>query len=280
MSDILNSPRTATSLAIEAAQTSYMDWGAVVAGALVGIAVIAVMTTFGSAVGLSLASPMESHGFAASAIAVAAAIWTMWIVISGYVVAGYIAGRIRHIGVDTSPEEAEIRNGAHGLVAWAITTIAVASLTTFVVSSGSHALGNKASPNSDRTAYVADELLRGSGQNGTYQGGTYNDGLRREVASILRNAALPGGVSADDKAYLVRLVSAGGPVGEDANGRVVAAIAEIKANADAVRKTGILFAFLTAASLAVGAAAAWAAAKLGGAHRLDYRGISALTRWR
>jgi hypothetical protein len=259
----------------EIGPVSYMDWGAVVAGALVGIAVIATLTAFGSAVGLSLTSPYLGRGFSAYGTAVAIAIWAMWVVISGDIAAGYLAGRLRHASVESSRDEAELRNGAHGLVAWALTTIVVALLTAFAVFGGAKAVSSNAPQTADHAQYVADQLLRGERLEPPY-----DQGRHREVASVLRTASLPGGVNADDKAYLVRIVTARGADNAEAERQVDAAIADVKAEADALRKGGVLIGFLTAASLAIGAAAAWWAAKAGGAHRLDYRGISALTRWK
>jgi hypothetical protein len=42
---------------------------------------------------------------------------------------------------------------------------------------------------------------------------------------------------------------------------------EMKADADKARKVSVYLAFLTAATLALGAAAAWGATRLGGRHR-------------
>jgi hypothetical protein len=274
MSDVLNIPTASTSVAGDTAPSSYIDWTAVIAGALVGIAIITTLTVFGAAVGLSLTTPTLGHGFGAYATAVAIALWTMWVVISGHVAAGYIAGRMRHLTIDTSPEEADMRNGAHGLVAWAITTIVVALLTAFAIFGGERALADGAARNEDHPTYVADQLLRAEAA------AVYSDARHREVAAILRTASHTGTLSADDRAYLVGLATSRGATPADVERRVDAAVADVKDHADAARKIGVLVGFLTAASLAVGAAAAWWAARLGGAHRLDYRGISALTRWR
>jgi hypothetical protein len=271
MSDIMIA--STEPVTVETETSSYIDWAAVLSGALVGIAIIATLMAFGSAIGLSLTSPYLGHGLSATAAAVAITMWTMWVVISGHIAAGYIAGRMRHASNDTSLDEAEMRNGAHGLVAWAVTTIIVALLTAFAVFGGEHALSAAAPENTDHARYVADQLLRGD------QPTVYDEGRHREVAAVLRTASHPGGVTADDKAYLAKLAAPHGTGSADAERRVDAAIADVKAAADSARKAGVLVGFLTAASLAIGAAAAWWAATIGGAHRLDYRGISIFTRW-
>jgi hypothetical protein len=274
MPDTLSAARPATTVAIETAQAPYIDWASVVAGTFVGAAVIATLTAFGSAVGLSVTSAFRGHGASAYATAVAVAIWTLWVVISGYIAAGYVAGRMRHLSIDASEHEAELRNGTHGLVAWAITTIIVAALTASAVFGGQHAFSSQSGGIAE-PSYAADQLLRTDRPDGGY-----DQGLHHEVATILQRAALPGGVSSDDRTYLVRLVTARGAPAADATKRVDTAITEVKDQAETARKTGVLLGFLTAASLAVGAAASWWAAKVGGAHRQDYVGVSAFTRWR
>ncbi|WP_210234897.1 hypothetical protein [Methylocystis sp. B8] len=72
----------------------------------------------------------------------------------------------------------------------------------------------------------------------------------------------------------------------DAEKRVDALSEQMKTSADNVRaanettsKGGILFAFLTAASMVLGAAAAWWGAGVGGRHRDEQFDASHLTRW-
>jgi hypothetical protein len=84
-----------------------------------------------------------------------------------------------------------------------------------------------------------------------------------------------GKLNDDDRAYLARLVSDETGLNQaDADARVDMAITglnQARANAmrlaERARKFGILITFLTAASLAVGAAACWWAATIGGRHR-------------
>jgi hypothetical protein len=89
---------------------------------------------------------------------------------------------------------------------------------------------------------------------------------------ILAAGAVTGGVSADDKAYVAHLVATRTGLSQtDAEKRVnevlAAAEAAVKTAAEKARKAGVLLAFLTAASLLAGAAAASWAARLGGQHR-------------
>ena len=97
-----------------------------------------------------------------------------------------------------------------------------------------------------------------------------------------------GTISADDKAYLARLIQArtglAQPEAEQRIDRVMATLQSAaeaaKAAADKARRIGVIVAFVTAASLVLSAAAAWWAAGLGGRHRDEGTDFSHLVRWR
>jgi hypothetical protein len=103
---------------------------------------------------------------------------------------------------------------------------------------------------------------------------------RQEVSRILLTGVADGSLSGDDRAYLVRVVAARAGLSQaDAEKRVDALTEQLKTSADKARKAGILLAFLTAASLVLGAAAAWWGAGVGGRHRDEKFDASHLTRW-
>ncbi len=84
-----------------------------------------------------------------------------------------------------------------------------------------------------------------------------------------------------DKSYLVNEISSRSGVPQaDAQIRLDQTITTLKAQADTIRRFGILEAFLTAASLLVSGVAAWWAATIGGKHRNEGIDHSHLTRWR
>ena len=103
---------------------------------------------------------------------------------------------------------------------------------------------------------------------------------RQEVSRILLTGVADGSLSSDDHAYLVHLVAARTGISQaDAEKRVDALTEQMKTAADKARKAGILLAFLTAATLVLGAAAAWWGAGVGGRHRDEKFDASHLTRW-
>lgn len=112
----------------------------------------------------------------------------------------------------------------------------------------------------------------------------------REAASrVMATRITDGRLPDDDRAYLTRIVMDNTGLGEaEAAARVdqaVAGLQQARATAQDVaeraRRFGILVTFLTAASLAIGAAACWWAAILGGQHRDQAIDIGYLFgRWR
>ena len=103
---------------------------------------------------------------------------------------------------------------------------------------------------------------------------------RQEVSRILLTGVADGSLSGDDRAYLVHVVAVHTGLSQaDAEKRVDALSEHLKTAADKARKAGILLAFLTAASLLLGAAAAWWGAGVGGRHRDEKFDASHLMRW-
>jgi hypothetical protein len=292
---------TASQIARRPPGASYVEWSAIFAGALLASAIIVLMTAFGSAIGLSLVSPY--NGPSPSLFYVALALWSTWITVSSFVAGGYVTGRLRRPIDGATPHEVHVRDGAHGLVVWAATVVIGASLATISLSSavttmslssaiktgadqaksGAPAFSSSLAPVADSMGYESDALMRNNGAPAS--GGAETS--RQEVARILMKGAANGSLNADDRAYLARIVSAhDGLKQADAEKRVDAISDQIKTSADkeraateSLRKATIMLAFLTAASMVLGTAAAWWGAGVGGRHRDDNFDASHLTRW-
>jgi hypothetical protein len=92
--------------------------------------------------------------------------------------------------------------------------------------------------------------------------------VRAEASRVLLTSSSHSGVSADDRAYLIQMVSATtGLTGPDAERRVDTVIADAGKAISRTRASTIILAFSLAASLLFGAIAAWAGAEAGGRHR-------------
>lgn len=259
---------------------SYVQWGPIIGGAVIATAISTIMTVFGSAIGLSMVSADFEKSSSATALAVAGALWALWVMASATMAGGYLAGRMRQPSFDANGEERKARDATHGLLVWAtgallITVVATSSLfgaaktAASGVASASSGAASLVSQNVDPLAMALDNVMRANGQ----QPPTAEE--RDEASRIFINALKNGKIEQGDRDYLAsRLAARSGISEQDAQKRIDDAYARIsqaketaKQAAERARKIAVLTAFLTAAALLVGAAAAAWAATLGGEHR-------------
>jgi hypothetical protein len=273
---------------------SHVDVGAILGGAVVAAAISWVMTSFGAGIGLAAASTNSDFGHGGVAIGVATGLWVLWIAVSSFAVGGYIAARMRRLTFDSSEHERDLRDGAHGLLAWAVGVIflaclavpAVVGVTKGLADSGAARAIARTSGDSDATglAHAVDRLSRSGASGAPADTTTFRGDLQRS----LELAASSGAMAADDKAYLSQQIAAREGVTpaeattriDDAVARLAAAAQKAREVAASARRAGVILAFLTGASLVVSAAAAWWAASMGGKHRDQQFDISHLTNWR
>jgi hypothetical protein len=274
--------RTATTAEM-APMHSYVDWAAVLAGAFIACAIFVVLTTFGSAIGLTLTSPYPGSGFSGKVATWVTGIWELWVAVSAFAVGGYLAGRLRQRAHDATEHESDVRDSAHGLLVWALAALLgtwIVSMTARDIAHSVNGGGGDRTPiagKADPARYAADAMLRTDKPTP----GGYDEPLHKEVASVLAAYATGVGITQDDAAYLTRVTAAHSGISEgDAQQRVTTAVRQVRDNANRARRTAVMVAFLTAVSLAVGAAAAWAAAGLGGRHRDEGIDASDMFRWR
>lgn len=240
---------------------SYVEWGAVWAGAAAALAVSFVLLTFGAAVGLAAVSPWSLTSTSVTAVGVGSAFWILLVSLWSFALGGYLSARLRHQWSDGVMEEVEFRDKAHGLVSWATAVTVAAVIATAVASPGSRSGGFGDSP---VTATAVDKIVR------TTKAGVpaADVALRREVARALASNLSSNALTAADRAFLIGVVEArGGAPAPEAATRVTQAFSELKTATDRIRKAGVVMGFLVAATLMVGAAVAWWAAGVGGEHR-------------
>jgi hypothetical protein len=266
---------------------SYVDWSAIIAGAVLASAIAFVLLTFGSAIGLTATSPFKGEGLRGTALAVAITLWVLLVQIFSFISGAYLAGRLRRRVPDATDAEAELRDASHGLLVWALGSLigaylaasaisgivkggaeAARSAATGVTAATTSGMPGTATNAGDALGYVADKLLRSDAS----EANADPKAIRAEVVRILAAGAVSGEVAADDRAHLARLVAARTGLSQsDAEKRVdevlARADAAAKTAAEKARRAGVLLAFLTAAALLASAAAAWWAARLGGRHR-------------
>jgi hypothetical protein len=290
---------TLASVREASARSTNTDWPAILAGAAVAGAISFVMGAFGTAIGLSLTSPYEGASMAVHLIALT--LWMLWITVSSFALGGYVTGRLRRRAADATQEEVEVRDGVHGLVLWSaamvifalITGVSIFQLAKTGVSAALSDTGKTEASTLAPAINPADErvdfLLRGDGD---VNARGVNMPMPAEypraiVKRIVERGMASGEISGEDRAYLVNvLASRTGLAPQDAERRVDATAerlrednAKAKETAETARKTGILLAFLSAATMLIGAAAAWSGATLGGRHRDENIGVASLSRF-
>lgn len=252
--------------------TSYVDWGAIFAGAMATAALSFVLLTAGAAIGLSLVSPYPSLSYGKWAATVSTA-WALVVTIGSFLAGGYIAGRMRSAWSETNSDEVQFRDGIHGLLVWSM-SIFIGGALAFIAGTVGNLVGaqsgrsvNPASARGFVLASTVDVLLRGSDVTAGASGPANAD-LRDEVTRVLVRAASSGNLSPEDRTYLSQVVSrrAGGAVA-DAEKRVMDAYTGANIAIDLARTTAVLVGLVTATALMIGLVATWYAAQRGGHHR-------------
>jgi len=275
----------------ETAGLSFVEWGAVLAGAVLAAAISFVLLTFGAAIGLSATSPWPNSGLSAKVIASLAVFWAMAQQIGSIMLGGYVAGRMRSRWHEPG-HEAEFRDGLHGALVWAVAVLISASLVFMTAgmaaSTGADIAGKAAGSlvgTTDPMDAVLDTML---GPTATAQAAApgapaagpptsarpraanaaTGDGTRAEASRILASSVASGSITSENRTQLAQLVAQRTGVSQqEAERRVDAAVNSARAAADKARRAAILTGFVTAAGLLLSLAAGWWAAMRGGHHR-------------
>jgi len=276
------------------ASGSFVEWGAVLAGAFLAASISFVLLTFGTAIGLSATSSWPNSGASAKVLATLAVLWAMMQQIGAFMAGGYVAGRMRARWHEPTQHEVEFRDGLHGGLVWAVGIVIGAALALATAGAAaktgidvaSKAAGMAASSSVEPMDAVLDSMLRpttvaqatgapappaGAAPAGTSasRGRAANtDETRSEMARILTNSVASGSLSDQNRNYLAQLVAQrSGLSQQEAERRVNEAFTAAREAADKARKGAILTGFVTAASLIISFGAAWWAAMRGGHHR-------------
>jgi hypothetical protein len=255
----------------------YVQWGAVFAGAVSAAALATVLHAFAGAIGLAVSSTAPTWRDASIGLWILSGVYLILVGLAAYGLGGYIAGLLRErFGTTARADEIEFRDNVHGLLVWAIATLITAFLILAAASAGTRLAapsGGNAGPatsvgGENIIAFDIDRLLRSDRRTADT-----GDVSRAEVARILLTSSSHSGVVAEDRTYLVRLVSLRTGLGApEAERRVDSAIASAKNNIARARRSTTILAFMAGAAALLGAVAAWFAAAVGGQHRDDTTG--------
>jgi hypothetical protein len=233
---------TTTDAVIAASPGSYVEWGAVIAGAVSAAALSFLLLTFGSAIGLTLSSPWPHAGASGLTLVVLATLFAIFVQVGSFAIGGYIAGRMRARWHDAAEHESQFRDGAHGFLVWALGVVigaviafgtagsiaktgaqAGATISGAAALGAGAAAGGAASSDSARANsidYTVDLLFRPAvAEPATPQAATQgaampaaspqsDPGYRGQAIRILMGGFARGDIQARDREYLAKLVAA------------------------------------------------------------------------
>lgn len=236
------SVRTAAST--QQLSVSAVSWGAIFAGAAAAAALSLILLILGTGLGLSSISPWANDGVSATTFGVSTIIWITLTQLLSAGMGGYLAGRLRTKWVEVHTDEVFFRDTAHGFLAWAIASLATATLLTSVIgaivnggvqagasvaggvattamvaTAGGVAAGSEMAAdeaNSGSVGYFLDTLFRrdvnamsapqGNGQ-GALTAQQETAVAMAEVTRIFMNSIRTGAMPADDVSYVGQVVA-------------------------------------------------------------------------
>lgn len=244
-----------------------LQWTPIVVGALTATALSSILITFAATVGLGVSSAAPTWRDASWALWLLSGIYLVLQALISFGCGGYIAGRTQ-VPLDLSnDEEVERRDGLHGIAAWALTVVLGVLLAAFIGMAASRPSALTAPPSAAEPSvlsYEIDQLFR----TGRRPANVDLTPARAEAGRILLTSSGHSEVAAEDRSYLIQMVSgATGLTGADAERRVDNVISDSKKAIGKARASTIILAFSIATALLLGAAAAWAGAEAGGRHR-------------
>ncbi|QDF38352.1 hypothetical protein FJN17_12685 [Bradyrhizobium symbiodeficiens] len=256
---------------LEADAGRTIQWGSVFAGALAAGAMSFILIGFGVAVGLGVSSASPTWRDSSAALALLSGLYLIIQAIISFGVGGYIAGRTTRPApaLTTIEDDAERRDGLHGLTSWALAVLFGAALLAMLGASAIDRSPLRSSASNTSAAepllsYELDKLFRAPRR----PPNTDLREARAEAGRILMTSSSHSGVSTDDRVYLIQQVAAvTGLAAPDSERRVDALIADAKTAINRARRNSIIVAFSIAAATLIGAVVAWAAAVAGGRHR-------------
>jgi len=257
----------------------YVEWAPITAGAITASSIALVLHAFAVAIGISVSSTAPTWRDTSFALVLLSGLYLVFAAIVAYFAGGYLAGRLSSWTAPATGDEAEFRDGAHGLLVWALATL----LSGLIVFGGAQALTRLAAPSTGASESVAGENIIAFDLDRLFRGDRRPDAdvtqARAEAARILLTGPSHRGMQADDRAYLVRLVAlrTGLPAAE-AERRVDDVSRRAIENINRARRSAVLLAFMAGAAALLGAAAAAFGAWVGGRHRVGLEATDAT--WR
>ncbi|MDR7124733.1 hypothetical protein [Pseudotabrizicola sp. 4114] len=130
---------------------AYVDWAAVLGGAVVAAAIGGLFHMFGAGLGMATISFEPGEG-SLNLMLIVTGLWMVVTLIASFLTGGYIAGRMRRRVDDATADEVAARDGINGLVVWGAGMLVMAWMAMGVFGAVAVTAGN-----------VADTALRAGG---------------------------------------------------------------------------------------------------------------------
>ena len=256
----INGPVSAV---IDTAQlaASTVSWSAILAGATASAALSLILLILGTGLGFSAVSPWAHNGVSATTFGVSTIVWLTVTQLVAFGLGGYLAGRLRTRWAEVHQDEVHFRDTAHGLLTWAVASLATATLLTSVIGSivsggvkagaaavggigataGGAAMAGFAGAKSDGNrslGYFVDSLFRADMTSKATDGGASSEIFspqnvamsRSEVTRILLNTVQNGGtLPTADLHYVAQMIAQRtGLSPQDAETRVSDTVARVQ----------------------------------------------------
>lgn len=261
----------------------YVDWSAVLAGAVISSASLLLLLHFGAAIGLSVANPFKND-VDATAVSIAAAAYFALATVYSVGMGAYFAGRMRARADDSNADEVSFRDGANGLVVWAVGLILSALLSVATLSSAVGAVGGVAATTSQElVAGMVDSVTRVQPQANASEGAasdqasvsravstgrSFDAGEREEFGRLLGVALRDGELAQDDRTYLAaRIANRTGRAQSDVEAQIDATLQTAQDTAQEAAEIAALAGFWSVFVILVSGLVAWAAGAIAGSHR-------------
>jgi hypothetical protein len=112
---------------------SAVSWGAIFAGATAALALSFVLLALAAGFGLKLASPWPGARSSLTDFTPMLGAWMIVVQVLASALGGYLAGRLRTKWLNVHGHEVHFRDTAHGLLTWALSTVAGVVLAATVL---------------------------------------------------------------------------------------------------------------------------------------------------
>lgn len=148
---------TSNPIMVQTPGTSYVEWSPVIAGTVLACAVSLVLLQFGQALGLSATTHYDDSYTAGKVFAIG--LWLLWVQLMASMSGGYLAGRMRGPW-EKATHESELRDGAHGLLVWAASTLVAAAVAAIGAVLATIAVHHGIDADAGRDTHISEALAR------------------------------------------------------------------------------------------------------------------------